>query len=422
MGEGDLAEEVDEALEAGGATVDFVCDPDDENVRAALEDDRPDVVCVAARRDSFPVRMALLVRHLDDDVPMIVTIFDPAMARQVSETIPHCTVTSVAEIVAPMLAGPCLDPDLVSIRRDGDRLVGLDQSLEEVSLPVPRARRLRSLVEAVFAPYDRSAALLFYGAIGLAAMLVFEWVGSMIVLDQGAADALYGSTKSLATVGPNPAVDDGPKWFKVTIVASMVATLFSAACFTGGLINRIVDSRLTGLIGRRTVPRRDHVVVIGLGQVGLRLCMLLRECAIPVVAVETDGEAENVGFARREKLPVVIGRGANPDVLERLSLPRARSLAAVTALDLRNIEAAVATRAIDEDLNIVLRAGDGDLADETRSLERLGSVIDVHRLAAVYIAGLALGKDVTGVAIRDGCPQLALAGGSWEQFPLELSR
>ena len=119
-------------------------------------------------------------------------------------------------------------------------------------------------------------------------------------------------------------MDDGPKWFKVAIVASMLLTLFSAACFTGGLINRIVDSRLTGLVGRRAVPRRDHVVVVGLGQVGLRLCLLLRECGVPVVAVETEAEGENVGFARREKLPVVIGRGANPDVLRRLSLGRAR--------------------------------------------------------------------------------------------------
>ena len=146
-------------------------------------------------------------------------------------------------------------------------------------------------------------------------MLLYEWVGSMIVLDQGAADALYGSTKSLATVGPNPAVDDGPKWFKVSIVASMVLTLLSAACFTGGLINRLVDSTLTGLIGRRAVPRRDHVVVVGLGQVGLRLCMLLRECGVQVVAVDTESEGENVGLARQLKLPVVIGRGANPRVL-----------------------------------------------------------------------------------------------------------
>ena len=37
MGEGDLAEEVDEALEAGGADVRFLVDPDDESVRAALD-------------------------------------------------------------------------------------------------------------------------------------------------------------------------------------------------------------------------------------------------------------------------------------------------------------------------------------------------------------------------------------------------
>ena len=102
----------------------------------------------------------------------------------------------------------------------------------------------------------------------------------MIVLDQPFADAAYGSAKSLATVGPNTEVDDGPKWFKVAIACSVILTLLSAAAFTGGLINRFVDSRLTGLIGKRAVPRQGHVIVVGLGQVGLRLCMLLRECGV----------------------------------------------------------------------------------------------------------------------------------------------
>jgi voltage-gated potassium channel Kch len=420
MGAGDLAEEVCEALEAGGATVRFLSDADDESVQGALLAGDIDVAVVAAREDAFPLRMALLVRHYSD-VRLVVTIFDPAMARQVRETIPDCAVTSVAGIVAPTLAGPCLDPDLVAVRRSDGRLVGLDAALNEVALRPTAARRVRNLAEAVVAPYDRSAALLFYGAIGLVVMLAFEWVGSMLVLDQAAADALYGSAKSLATVGPNPAVDDGPKWFKVTIVFSMVLTLLSAASFTGGLINRLVDTRLTGLIGRRAVPRRDHVVVVGLGQVGLQLCLLLRECGVPVVAVDTEAEGENVGFARRAKLPVVIGRGANPDVLRRLSLERARSLAAVTPDDLRNIEAAVAARASDPSLRVVLRAGDGEIADETRSLERIGHVLDVHRLGAAFIAGLALGIDTDGVAIRDGRPQLALADGGWHEFPLNIA-
>jgi hypothetical protein len=416
LGDGDLAEEVYEALVAGGASVRFLADADDEVVHGALLGGDIDVACVAAREDAFPLRMTLLVRHYSD-VPIVATIFDPAMARQVRATIPDCEVTSVADIVAPTLAGPCVDPSLVAVRPSG----GLDESLRERPLPVAPVRRVRSLVEAVFAPYDRSAALLFYGAIGLVAMLLFECVGSMIVLDQGFADALYGSAKSLATVGPNPAVDDGPKWFKVAIVVSMLLTLLSAACFTGGLINRIVDSRLTGLLGRRAVPRRDHVVVVGLGQVGLRLCLLLRECGVPVVAVDTEAEGENVGFARRVKLPVVIGRGANPAVLRRLRLDRARALAAVTPDDLRNIEAAMAARASDSQLRVVLRAGDGDLTDETRSLERIGHVVDVHRLAAVFIAGLVLGRSPTAVAVGGGRAHL-LVGEDWEAFPLDISR
>ena len=421
MGGGDLAKEVCQALEAGDASVAWLETPDDEDVRDAVCSGEFEVAVVASREDAFPLRMALLVRHLDDDLPLVTTIFDPAIARQAEEAIPRCNVTSVADIVAPSLAGPCLDPDIVALRRADSGWVGLDDELNEKALPPTRARQLRSLVEAVLAPYDRSAGLLFYGAIGLVAMLLFEWIGSIIVLDQAAADALYGSTKSLATVGPNPAVEDGPKWFKVAIVASMLLTLLSAACFTGGLINRLVDSTLTGLVGRRSVPRRDHVVVVGLGQVGLRLCLLLRECGVPVVAVDTEAEGENVGFAKRVKLPVVIGRGANPAVLRRLSLRRARCLATVTPDDLRNIEAAMAARATDSELRVVLRAGDGEVADETRSLQRIGHVVDVHRLAAVFIAGLALGREPEAVAIRDGCPQL-LVHGDWDEYPLEIAR
>ena len=299
VGGGDLAEEVCEALDAAGAKVTWLEDADDESLRDALEQGRPDLVCVATRDDAFPLRIALLVRHLDADVPLLVTIFDPGIAEQIASAIPNCRVTSLADIVAPSLAGPCIGANLVAVLRDGERTVGLGQDLEEVELPPRQAHRVRSLVTAVLHPYDRSAALLFYGFTGLVTMLSFELFGAMIVLDQPVADAVYGSAKSLATVGPNTEVDEGPKWFKVAIACSVILTLLSAACFTGGLINRLVDSRLTGLFGKRAVPRRDHVIVIGLGQVGLRLCMLLRECGVLVVAVDADEDAETVGLARR---------------------------------------------------------------------------------------------------------------------------
>ena len=247
VGGGDLAGEVCEALDAGGGEVTWLEHADDESVRETLERTSPELVVVATRDDAFPLRFALLVRHLDADVPLLVTIFDPGIAEQIADTIPNCRVTSLADIVAPTLAGPCVDPGLLAVRRKDGRAFGLNERLEEVDLPPQQPHRVRGLVTAVLHPYDRSAALLIYGFAGLVLMLAFELFGAMIVLDQGFADAFYGSTKSLATVGPNTDVDDGPKWFKVAIGCSVILTLLSAASFTGGLINRFVDSSLTGL-------------------------------------------------------------------------------------------------------------------------------------------------------------------------------
>ena len=421
VGGGDLAEEVCEGLKAADAEVKWLEHADDESLCDELSA-KPDVVCVATRDDAFPLRIALLVRHLDEDVPLVVTIFDPGIAEQIADTVPNCHVTSVADIVAPSLAGPCIADDLLAVLRDGERTVGLNAQLEEVELPPRQAHRVRSLATAVLRPYDRSAGLLFYGFAGLVAMLCFELFGAMIVLDQAFADAFYGSAKSLATVGPNTAVDDGPKWFKVAIACSVILTLLSAACFTGGLINRLVDSRLTGLVGKRAVPRHNHVIVVGLGQVGLRLCMLLRECGVLVVAVDADEDSETVGLARRLEIPVVIGRAANPELLRRLSIPTARAFAAVTNTDLANIESAMTARSINPDLRVVLRAGDGDVSEETRSLSRIAHVVDVHRLGAAYIAGVALGSEADSVALRDGRAELLLPGGERETSPLEVAR
>lgn len=134
----------------------------------------------------------------------------------------------------------------------------------------------------------------------------------MFVLDDKVIDAIYGSAKTLVTVDPNLKVSKGPAWYKLFTSVSMLIALVFAAAFTAGLVDRVTGRRLTGLVGHRAVPRRDHVVVIGLGQVGLRLCALLRACQIPVVAIERDEDGETVGLAREMGLPVVVAAGPTP--------------------------------------------------------------------------------------------------------------
>jgi voltage-gated potassium channel Kch len=276
-------------------------------------------------------------------------------------------------------------------------------------------------VTAILKPFDRSAALVFFGAVGLVVILVAETLAAAAVLDQGLVDAFYGAVKTLVTVDPNPEVQDGPEWFKFAVSLSMLIALLFAAAFTGGLVERLIGRNLTGLLGRKAVPRSDHVVVVGLGQVGLRLCMLLRECGISVVAIDDKPEGENVGQARRAGLPVVIGRGADPSLLRRLSLEHALAIAAVTADDLQNIKVALTARAEAPGLRVVLRAGSNATGGETRSLDRLGHVRDVHRIGAVYIAGVALGSAAAHVVVDDDTAHLRDADGGLERCPYPVA-
>jgi Trk K+ transport system NAD-binding subunit len=421
VGDGDLTDETDEALRAADADVTRLADPSHDELRDALQAGA-DAVLVVSNHDAWPLRVALLVRHIDRDVPIVATIFDPETGRELEALIGNCTITSLADIVAPTLAGPCLSDTLCAVV-DGDRPVGLrcrDGAVEEAKLPEVQVRRARALATAVARPFDRSAGLVFFGAIGLLVVLVSETLAAAVVLEQSVVDAFYGGVKTLVTVDPNPEVEDGPAWFKVTISVSMIIALLFAAAFTGGLVERLIGRRLTGLVGRRAVPRSDHVVVVGLGQVGLRLAMLLRHAGIPVVAIDDCEAGENVGHARERGLPVVIGRGADPSLLERLSLDRAIALAAVTNDDLQNIAVTIAARAVAPDLRFVLRAGANASAGETRSLEPLGHVRDVHRIGAVYLAGLALGSTATHVVLDGDTAHLRDDGGGLERCPYPI--
>jgi Trk K+ transport system NAD-binding subunit len=418
LGAGDLTDETAEALTAADAEVRRLEDPDVDSLREALSAGA-DAVAVVSRDDAWPLRAALLVRHLDADVPIVATIFDPAAGRELEQEIGNITITSLADIVAPALAGPCVDDDLAAIL-DGDRPHALrcrDGEVEEVGLPEVRARRVRALATAIVKPFDRSAALVFFGSIGLLLILVAETVSAALVLEQSLIDAFYGAVKTLVTVDPNPDVQHGPKWYKLAVSLSMLVALLFAAAFTGGLVERLIGRNLTGLLGRRAVPRSDHVVVVGLGQVGLRLCMLLRECGISVVAIDDQPDGENVGHARRLGLPVVIGRGADPSLLRRLSLEHALGLAAVTSDDLQNIRVTLTARDEAQGLRVVLRAGSNATGGETRSLERLGHVRDVHRIGAVYIAGVALGSAAAHVVVDGDTAHLRDGDGSLERCP-----
>jgi Trk K+ transport system NAD-binding subunit len=141
---------------------------------------------------------------------------------------------------------------------------------------------------------------------------------------------------------------------------------------------------------------------------------------IPVVAVERDPEADNIRRARQYNVPVVIGRGSSRAVLQRLSLARARAVAAVTSDEIENIATAVAVLAMRENLRTVLRAGSGEVVDETRALFRIGSVRDVYLAGGTLLAAAALGSPAEEAFVADETVWVVGTDGRIEPFDAQL--
>jgi voltage-gated potassium channel Kch len=374
LGDGDhLVADLVREIERRGARCVRLHRPGDRELARALRH-RPRFVAIVSRDDISALRLALVAEHASPGVPLLVTIFDHTVAAQVVRHVPNCRVVSLADAVAPTLTADCLD------------------GAGEPS----RAQRLGAALLSQLNPYDASSRLLVGGVLGLALVLGAEVAVGAAAFGHPLPEAFYEAAKATATVGPDAVAEHGPAWYATAIGVAMLLTLALTAAATAGLVNRLVTRRLVAIVGRRTLPRRDHVIVVGLGQVGLRLCLLLRRRGMRVIAVEANRSAPNIHLAKHLGIPVVVGDGSERALLRRVGVRRARALASMTSDDHVNIAVSVAALAVDEDLRVILRAGDDDAVTETRALFGIGVVRDVNRLAARQFADIVLAGEMEG--------------------------
>jgi len=421
VGYDELTEVAERALNAAGAEVTHLRNPNDRALRKALIPEIDSVV-VLSKDDHVSLRLALIIENARPGVPLVVTVFGRIVASQLERAVRNVRVVSMADIVVPSLAGPCYDQRLLSVSRRPEGLAGVqvgENGPELVPIEPYRARRGQRLVanlSSLLSPFETSARILMAGLLGFLLVLLLDLAVLAIALEESLIEAFYSATKTIVTVGPNPLIDDAAGWLKVFSALAMLAGLAFTAIFTAGVVDRLLSRRLIALTGRRSMPRRDHVVVVGLGQVGLRLCLLLRELGVPVLAVEVDPESYQVNRAKDYGIPVVVGRGGSRFLLKRLHLARARALAAVTSDEVENISIVVAALGMREDLRTLLRAGRGEVVNETRALFAIGVVRDAYRIGGTLLAAAALGSDAEEAFLHEQTVYLIHPDGAIEAF------
>ncbi|MBL8114113.1 MAG: NAD-binding protein [Acidobacteria bacterium] len=411
--------------------------------------------------DVTNVAIALDAQRLAPEVPIVMRLFDATLAEELELAFGVRRAAAVSAIAAPVFAGaalgegtlasfsspeglfvvesrtldaasplagspatgipPGLSAVLVSASREGvpatgtlaagDRVVlcGLKTKLEELHPgPVREARPasrnpaeptlLATLRQAfVQSSTGLKAALAALLGLALLSVGVFSFTLSLPV-----EDAIYFVVTTVTTTGyGDVSLLKAPLLVKLFGCLLMVLGSAALGILYSLLTGFVVTQRFEELLGRRRVPRHGHVVVLGLGNVGLRLLASLRNAGVPVVLLEHDERNEYLATVRRD-VPSVIGDARSEVVLRAAGVAEARAIVAVTGDDAVNLGAGLLARKIATSARVVIRLFDPDLARKVESSGHVDAALSASRAAAPFFVASALAPFVKAAFVSEG--------------------
>src|SRR6202453_935932 len=225
-------------------------------------------------------------------------------------------------------------------------------------------------------------------------------------------DAMYFTVETITTVGYGDFSFRGQApWLMAGAVGLMLAGALFVAVFFALLTNVLVSRRISESLARQRITGLSgHVLVIGLGAVGMGVVKRLAAAGRDIVVVEKSEHNRHLGQLRALGVPVVIADATLPETLESVRLASASAVAVVTSDDLANLETGLAVRdqlgARWETTPVVLRIFDPQLARSVKDSFGFTLVRSTAALAAPWFVGAALGLDVLSTFYAGDVPLL----------------
>ena len=282
----------------------------------------------------------------------------------------------------------------------------------KVGLSTRIARQLAVIMDADNKALTFVVAGLFALVVVAAVILRFTYHVSSAGGHLDLLTAVYFTVVTVATVGYGDYSfanqGGGMKVFAIVLIALGVLLVSTAfALFTNILVSRRIERSL----GRRQVPgMAGHVVVIGLGAVGIAVVQGLIAEGQRVVVIERDDNNRYLAQARALGVPVVIADATQLQTHRMVNLDDAAAVAVLTSADLTNIETGLAIRESLgdrwEQVPVVLRVFDRDLARMMEHSFGFRHVRSTSALAAPWFVGAALGLHVLSTFYVDQQPFL----------------
>ncbi|QUQ64017.1 Glutathione-regulated potassium-efflux system protein KefC [Kutzneria sp. CA-103260] len=258
--------------------------------------------------------------------------------------------------------------------------------------PLQRHRRWRNPVTRLLDWIRTINRPLVIAFVVTACLLVVSTILFATVGGNNLSDALYLTVLDAAGAAQPDITLAGPN--KIIQVLDTLLGIVLIPVITAAVVGGVVTAQLSDRLGTRRAPIRDHMVVVGLGNIGSRVVGQLRDLGMPVVCVERDATAPGVALARRLGASVILGDAAREDTLRSASVGTAQALLAVTSDDVTNLQVALHSRRLRSELRTVLRLFDGDLAERVQRTFGIGGSRSVSSLVAPVFAATMLERQV----------------------------
>lgn len=332
---------------------------------------------LASSNDLANLETALEVRNHYPNLTIVMRHSDDHLAHRLEHDFDLSAVLSPSVLSARQFAEAALDPPPSPKRKHMHR---------------HRPYRIRRTQRQDFWLLLTALGLLF-----LAGVLVFHRVLGLPIID-----AAYFTTTILTTVGfgdynlhyEKPII----KLFGIVLMFGGVLLLATLSSF---LTNYILSGAAQQARAERIVRRyRNHVILCGLGSVGLAVAEELRERNQKVVVIDKTPE-DDLFQALATRLPVLVGDATRPEVLLRAGLDRARALIVATSSDVMNLEIALIAQTLVEErraerpVRLVLRCFDLDLARRIHQVSQNYSLLSPAEIAAPLFVTAALSKETS---------------------------
>ena len=207
----------------------------------------------------------------------------------------------------------------------------------------PRLRRAVDAVRTVANDFNPA----FYPV--LAAVLALT-IASTVVLRlghqhprMGWIDALYFTVETISTTGYGDfAFVTQPTWLRLFAIMLMFGGATTVALLVAFVADVLLSRRffITAARARMSVLQ-DHIVVVGLSSLGIRVVSDLTAAGYEVAVIERDEDNRYLATAREFDVPVVFGDATVSQTLEAARVDRARAVAVLTRDDMVNIETGI---------------------------------------------------------------------------------